>query len=277
MILSRNATIARDCHDVRQLPRGYAANPCHHVAMDDNTNGYAESIGGAIRDARRAAGLSAVQLSARTGELGQPIHRVALGKMESGKREVTISELVVLARALNVPPLQLVYPGLPDSQVEVWPEVTARAVDAVLWFGGEQGLGDDDTPRPYDGRTSPPSVFLARHIANAEQNVTRYRNLARYRLDHGDRSGAENADLRAEMAIRDVASHLQAAIDDGGYTIDNDRYPAEVWDRINSAVSFMESARVFAERLREEREQDRSREPIVFDTTTDSEGKTDGA
>lgn len=98
----------------------------------------AVQIGKAIADARKKAGLSAVKLSERTG-----IHRVAITKIEQGERDVTIPELVKLARALTVPPIQLIYPGLPDRSVEAWPGVEVRAIVAAQWFSGETTLFDD--------------------------------------------------------------------------------------------------------------------------------------
>ena len=90
-------------------------------------------VGEAIRLARERAGLSAVRLAEATG-----IHRVALGNIEKGECEVTLVELVVLARALGATPVQLVYPGVPDRLVEVLPGVEAKAIDAVMWFSGER-------------------------------------------------------------------------------------------------------------------------------------------
>ena len=61
----------------------------------------AKGIGSAIRSTREMQHVSAVKLAARATELGFPIHRVAISKLESGERAVTLPELIVLAAALN--------------------------------------------------------------------------------------------------------------------------------------------------------------------------------
>ena len=89
-----------------------------------------------IRKARDDAGLSCVQVSKRTKEIGCAIHRVALGRMEAGEREVTISELITLAAALDVPPLKLLYPELVDEDVEAWSGLPVRYAEGYI-----NGLG----------------------------------------------------------------------------------------------------------------------------------------
>ncbi|AWK74263.1 hypothetical protein CBI38_24625 [Rhodococcus oxybenzonivorans] len=51
-----------------------------------------------------------------------------------------VAELSVLAAALEVPPVQLMYPDLADGQVEVLPARYVRSVEAARWFAGEAGL-----------------------------------------------------------------------------------------------------------------------------------------
>ncbi|WP_156666075.1 helix-turn-helix domain-containing protein [Rhodococcus sp. HS-D2] len=84
--------------------------------------------------------MSAVQLANRTAELGYPITRGTIAKIESNSRaaKLDVVEVAVLAKALRVPPLQLLYPELPDGPVEVLPGVTVRSVSAMTWFSGEE-------------------------------------------------------------------------------------------------------------------------------------------
>ncbi|BCF81655.1 putative DNA-binding protein [Rhodococcus qingshengii] len=96
-------------------------------------------VGRAIAAAREELGLTAVDLANRTRELGFPISRVAISKIENNSRagKLDVAELVVLSRALNVPPLALIYPDLPDGEVELWPGQQARSIVAAMWFSGE--------------------------------------------------------------------------------------------------------------------------------------------
>ncbi|MFE2122425.1 helix-turn-helix domain-containing protein [Rhodococcus aetherivorans] len=101
----------------------------------------ARRIGDAIRHLRTQRDLSTYQLADRTVELGYPVHRTTIGKLEKGLRgdKLPIFELIVVAAALDVSPLQLLYPRLPEDQVEVLPEVMSSSWSAAKWFSGESG------------------------------------------------------------------------------------------------------------------------------------------
>ncbi|WML61904.1 hypothetical protein [Rhodococcus sp. AH-ZY2] len=119
--------------------------------MQSNTRGSAEAREWANEQAARVGAevhrlrtevhrISAVQLAERTAELGYPITRGTIAKIESNSRaaKLDVAELAVLAKALCVPPIQLLYPQLPDGPVEVLPNVRVRSVDAMTWFSGEE-------------------------------------------------------------------------------------------------------------------------------------------
>ncbi|GAB4962835.1 helix-turn-helix domain-containing protein [Mycobacterium avium] len=94
----------------------------------------------AIRDEREKQGLSAAAVAERTNGF---MSRDTLANLESGrKRAVDVPELIVLAHALGVSPLALIYPDLVDIEVEARPGVTMTAGDAALAFAGY--LDDDD-------------------------------------------------------------------------------------------------------------------------------------
>lgn len=105
----------------------------------------AARIGQGIAALRASAGLSAVQLSERCKELGFPISRVAISKIENGSREgkLDLAEIITLARALEVPPIELIYPGLPDEVIEPAPgEKKVRSSEAAQWFWGRPTFTD---------------------------------------------------------------------------------------------------------------------------------------
>lgn len=84
---------------------------------------------------------SAQWISDRTAELGYLVSRSTIADLEIGRRKhVLVPELLVLAAALEVPPMQLLFPDLPHGDTEVLPGVNMRAVDAVLWTVGGVGL-----------------------------------------------------------------------------------------------------------------------------------------
>lgn len=78
--------------------------------------------------------MTALQLSERCRELGAPIHRSTITKIENGRPRFDFGELLVLAAALDTSPVRLVYPGPYDQNVEVLPGVDATEFVAAQWF-----------------------------------------------------------------------------------------------------------------------------------------------
>jgi transcriptional regulator with XRE-family HTH domain len=82
--------------------------------------------------------MSAQQLADRTVELGMPIPRSVLANLESGRREtVSAAEIVVLAAALNVAPVELLSPVGFDKQIEMLPGRMIDPLRALGWVCGE--------------------------------------------------------------------------------------------------------------------------------------------
>ncbi|KDQ02032.1 transcriptional regulator [Rhodococcus sp. NPDC060176] len=95
-----------------------------------------DRIGSAIKAIRGEK--SAQWLSERTAELGHKISRSTITDIENKRRKyISTSEVCILAFALNVPPVRLLYPSIPDGLVEVVPGVTLDSFSAVQWFAGE--------------------------------------------------------------------------------------------------------------------------------------------
>ncbi len=89
---------------------------------------------------RRLRGSRSAQwLAGRTAELGHPVSRSVITDIENGRRRyITVSELLVIAAALDTAPIALLYPGpYDDETAEVLPHVNATELQAVQWFSGE--------------------------------------------------------------------------------------------------------------------------------------------
>ncbi len=119
---------------------------CKNVAMpnvDAGAKGWelglAGRVGTAVQARRKQLKLTAQQLAERTKNLGYPISRVAISKIEGNMRagKCDIAELVVLAEALNLPPLRLLFPGEPDQNIEELPGRRASTLDAIIRFVGD--------------------------------------------------------------------------------------------------------------------------------------------
>lgn len=99
----------------------------------------------AERQAHRIAGeitrlrgnQSAQWLADRTKDLGHEVSRSVISDLENGRRRyVTTAELTVLAAALNVSPVVLVYPGPYQNMVEILPGRECAEFNAAQWFSG---------------------------------------------------------------------------------------------------------------------------------------------
>jgi len=95
-------------------------------------------IGEQVRVWRERRGIRSVQkLADRCAELGYPIPRATLDAFERGRRpSLPVHELAVIAAALEVPPVLLLFP-LTESSAEVLPGVTTEPAIAVSWFAGD--------------------------------------------------------------------------------------------------------------------------------------------
>ncbi|MFF9324007.1 hypothetical protein ACF1AY_04740 [Streptomyces sp. NPDC014776] len=77
-----------------------------------------------------------------------PIKRSVLANLESGRRTtVSVSEVLVLAAALEIPPVLLLFPVGYSETHEALPGKSMQPMDAVDWFGGR-------LETPWSGRVT---------------------------------------------------------------------------------------------------------------------------
>lgn len=97
-----------------------------------------------------ARGITAQALADRCAELGHPLDRAVIAKLEKGLRQsLTAADLLVLARALDVPPVALVVPVDQYEAVEILPGQSVPVYEAMTWFTGERRFPGDDGPADY--------------------------------------------------------------------------------------------------------------------------------
>lgn len=154
---------------------------CNDVVMpniDEDAKAWQEDmsarIGRAIQAARVGRGLKVAQLSERTRELGYPIHRVAITKIETNHRagKLDLAELIVLSLALGVPPVQLIYPELPAGPVRAWPksDQPCMSVEALQWFSGHLAAWQIERT-PLTEMSTNVRVYAARKYFRAMEEV----------------------------------------------------------------------------------------------------------
>jgi transcriptional regulator with XRE-family HTH domain len=128
---------------------------CHDALMpsiDEGAKAFetnlAQRFGFALSTRRKALKVTASEVSRRTAELGYPISRGAIAKIESNSRsgKVDVAEVLVLSAALEIPPLLLLFPGFAtDGGAEIVPGVFTKEDEAVRWMSGQVSF-----PQEYD-------------------------------------------------------------------------------------------------------------------------------
>ena len=96
-----------------------------------------------MREVRERRGWSQQRLSDRLRELGHPLHRVTLAKIEQGgtrARKVPLEDVLAIAAALDVAPLHLFVPFEPSVRLVVG-DVAVAPQHARLWVRGRSPLG----------------------------------------------------------------------------------------------------------------------------------------
>jgi transcriptional regulator with XRE-family HTH domain len=95
-------------------------------------------IAAAIKQRRKHEHLTAEQLAAKTTELGYPITRSQIANYESGRRQsLDTAELLIIAHALDVPLLGLLFPGPIACAIELIPGETTSTATAIMRHSGD--------------------------------------------------------------------------------------------------------------------------------------------
>ncbi|MGW2847892.1 helix-turn-helix domain-containing protein [Streptomyces sp. NPDC001108] len=106
-----------------------------------------QHVADAVRHYRKERGLSAQALADACAKLGYAVPRTSIANLENGRRSgVEIAELLVLAKALQIPPIALMLPVGMSGSVEVVPGEELPIWDAIAWITGETLLGSEPQP-----------------------------------------------------------------------------------------------------------------------------------
>jgi transcriptional regulator with XRE-family HTH domain len=160
----------------------------------------AAAIGWCVANWRRERKLSAQQLADRCAGLGMPsLSRVVITKLENQRREaVSTAELAVLARALDVPPVLLLFPLGHVDAVEVLPGLEVDPYTAIEWFSGEITEPADGPVKQVDVRS--PLLMWGEHAGENQ--------MIKDLLDEAQAADADEARL-IKGRIETVAAALQ--------------------------------------------------------------------
>ena len=87
--------------------------------------------------------MSAQGLADKCGELGYPVPRSVIANLENDRREtITVPELLVIAAALGVPPLLLMFPVGEVAEMEVLPDIRVAPMQGFDWASGSAPLNE---------------------------------------------------------------------------------------------------------------------------------------
>lgn len=94
-------------------------------------------VAAAIVELRRERGWTKTDLSRRVSNLGRPMSLDVITEIEKSARALDIDDIIVMARALNVPPILLIFPVGKDAHCQLAPaEPTQETWASVEWFVG---------------------------------------------------------------------------------------------------------------------------------------------
>ncbi|MFT3660010.1 MAG: helix-turn-helix transcriptional regulator [Gordonia sp. (in: high G+C Gram-positive bacteria)] len=188
-----------------------------------------ERIASSVQARRKAKKMTAAQLADRTAELGHPLSRSVISDIETGrKRSLEVGELIVLAAALGVPPIVLIYPDIPDGEVEALPGWQVPSGAALDWFSGDGALS---RTRTADDITHFETLPVDRDQQELVRAVRAYRRtkralmrmIADEMIADDSRTPAEiEAGRRIQRQLSEEVERLRERIGELGGVIDED-------------------------------------------------------
>lgn len=158
-----------------------------------------DDVGEQLVKLRKSAGLTREQLAERCARAGLPaLTAPAIGNIETGRRdatgrrrrEISVDELMVLAYALDRPPVALLLPIDRETPVEVLPGRPTSLADALAWLRGD---------RPLGGRES--SIYAALRLYVRADEASR--ELAELLGQWGPEHAPDDPTVRGAEAVQD--------------------------------------------------------------------------
>jgi len=147
--------------------------------------------------------LSAQKLADACTKLGFPLDRSVISNFENGRRTtVTVAEVLALAKALDVPPILLIFPVGVDRALDVLPGEGRSTWAAAKWFTGEEPFPTPDATVPEMPADGTETRTLALHREH-DQLLQQWQKTAR--TLHSFREGGIDDDPLINAAAGVVA------------------------------------------------------------------------
>jgi hypothetical protein len=159
---------------------------------------------------RNGKRLTLAELADRTRDLGFPLDLAVISKLETGYRQtITVSELLVLAKALRVPPALLLFPVGHDVRVEALPGRHVDPWEGLKWFSGE---GPFPAVDGAEGHLAPVTADTPSLFRRHDRLVSDYQAIVRKARQARELSVGEGKTDVERAALRDAAeAHERSA------------------------------------------------------------------
>lgn len=178
-------------------------------------------VGRSVKSAR--AGKSAAWLSDRTAELGYRISPTVIAKLDSGHRGevLSVAEWLILSAALDVTPMSLLFPDIPDGPVDMLPGVEQTSFTAAVWVAGDDIEGLAARPdalstldfRHYEVMKS------ALQRAHYERHLTELKNMLSSADSDDEVDKLTSSMVRTRQQLQSVNERIHSL---GGTVVDGD-------------------------------------------------------
>lgn len=166
------------------------------MAKEDWPADQVKIVGQEIR--RLRGGRSGQWVSDRTHELGYRVARTTISELENGKRrQIMVSELLVIAMALETAPVALLYPPPYNETVQYAPGVDMTKFDAAQRFSGIFDPERDEVSGDY---------WLNTSRLRAEREVRDKLHSAENMLAIATRLGDRELEERIARTMSDIMS-----------------------------------------------------------------------
>jgi len=136
------------------------------------------TFGQQVRAARERRGWTQAQLVAELKKCGEPMDQATVARLETGKRGVSVDDLLLFALALGVAPLYLLLPRA-TGPVELAPGMAVSGWEALAWARGMYALPFTDATDTEAAVDDPEVRHYYEAVPDYEERAIRHHPLVR--------------------------------------------------------------------------------------------------
>lgn len=176
---------------------------CLAMRQNEWAAGVVAVLAEGVRHHRKRRGMSAQDVADACSALGYDVPRSVLANLETGRREsVSVVEWLVLAAALQVPPLLLLFPLGRRPEIEPLPDTVVSPWAALGWaeHGRLEGVEEPFTEDAISIAEFRRHEEFTSMWAQSRRDAMRVRELLAKSPDELEKLGEDAAELRLELS-----------------------------------------------------------------------------